>query len=384
MRVAFLAVCLVILAEAVAVLALVTFTLMKIQDARQAVGIGQPAPITRAASPLDALADAAKANLNVWDRHGPINILLMGLDIDDCTRAGGLTRRTDTLILVRVDPATERAAMMSIPRDLLVFVEGHGERKINTAHVVGMTKDNPDGGTELLKKTIEANLGLPVHRYIRVDIEGFKQIIDAVDGVDIEVGKNGLYDDAFPDGHCGTITINFKPGLQHMDSTHALQYARSRHSSSDFDRSRRQIQLLMAIRERGLRMNTLLDLHQLLPALPRTVTTDLSPAEIVALLPLAQKLDPATIARFPIDEHMVYDDSRLIDNGYQSVLILKQAEFNALRIRFLATGAHVPGLDDLTPTPSPRPPGPARAGKVKTAPKATSEVEATPEAGATP
>jgi LCP family protein required for cell wall assembly len=353
----FVAAALVILAEMVVVAAIVGATMLGGSPEQAVVNASQPT--AAAARPLPLPPSLADLDLSVWDNHGPINILLLGMDADDCARPGNqrtTLHRTDTIILVRVDPETKRAAMLSIPRDLLVLIERYGAKKINTAHLIGeMHPEDTGGGPALLKHTIEQNLRLPVHRYVRVDFAGFEQIVEALDGIDVDVPPSednptvGLYDTSYPDGHCGTMTISFPPGPQHMTAEQALQYARSRYSTSDFDRSRRQMQVLKAMRDKGLSLRGVLDLPELIPAWRNTVDTDLTPREVLALLPLARSLRPEVIPTYQIDQTLVHDDRMLIDNALQAVLILHPAAFEAIKARFLALEPPAPDVV-VTPT----------------------------------
>ena len=339
--------------SALTVVALVGYTLTRVADAPEAPPAPVADPIARA-QPVDLAADpAALVNaVDVWDKHGPVNILLLGLDMDDCAQPEGLTRRTDTIILVRVDPASGKAAMLSIPRDLYVYIDATyggvpvGAKKITTAHVYGTRFDEqgrevPHSGAELVKDTIRANLGITAHRYVRVDFAGFQQIVDALGGIEVEVQPSaenpsvGLYDDEYPDGHCGTMVVDFPPGRRTLDGAEALQYARSRKSTSDFDRSRRQMDVLLAIRERGTRVGVLLDLPKLIPALRDTIDTDLTPDEVISLANTARGIDPGDVLRLQMDENVTYNDMLVIDGAPQWLLRLRQQAFDALRAQFM-------------------------------------------------
>ena len=190
-----------------------------------------------------------------------INVLLLGID----RRGGkGWGYRTDTIIIVTVDPVQKTAGMLSIPRDLQVSIPGNGDDRINTANVWGYNNDYPGGGPALLKRTIETNFGIPIDYYIMADFQAFVEIIDTLGGIDVSVPTT-LHDTKYPDPKPGDLyafkTVHFDPGWQHMNGTRALEYARSRMSTSDFDRAKRQQLILVAIRDRALSLN-------LLPRLP--------------------------------------------------------------------------------------------------------------------
>jgi LCP family protein required for cell wall assembly len=300
--------------------------------------------ITAGQSPPQTTPDGVADETNVWDEHGPINILLLGLDADDCALPSGSPQRTDTMILVRIDPQTKKAAMLSIPRDLYVYIDGYGAKKINTAHVLGAASDMDDAaaGPELLRQVVQENLELPVHRYVRIDFEGFLKLIDdGLGGLTMDLPPSeydptvSLYDEQYPDGHCGTMTIQFEPGEHELTGEEALQYARSRKSTSDFDRSRRQMEVLMAIREAGTSASIIPRVPKLISALRDTIDTDLSNKEVLSLARIARGMSTEDIITLRIDENAVYDDMLVIDSVQQWVLVHRQDKLDDLRRQFL-------------------------------------------------
>lgn len=311
-------------------------------------------PVVRRAAPLEAVQadERLAASLKAWDRHGPINILLLGLDHDTCaagaTGADGVpeAHKADTMIVVRIDPATGRAGMMSLPRDLFVYVPGYGGKKLTMAHYLGdLAGYVPGDGPGLAMQVVRENFDIPVHRFVRIDFEGFKRIIDTVGPLTVDVPPSpfdptvGLVDSDYPDGSCGTMTISYPPGVQELDGERALQYARSRKSTSDFDRSRRQMQVLMALRERTVRPGIVFDIPKLLPALQSTVDTDLTTAEILSLGAIAPRIDPSSIVVIPIDENVVYDDMIEVDGVAQSILQRNPEAWRQARDRFMSLEA---------------------------------------------
>jgi len=212
------------------------------------------------------------------------------------------------MILVTVDPENKTAALLSIPRDLWVEIPGGlpgipRENRINTAHLYGELKGYPGGGPALAKRTVEKNFGVPVHYYALVNFKGLEQIIDALDGIDIDVEKP-IHDEAFPDDYCGTMVVDIPAGRQHMDGATALQYARSRHGSTDFDRARRQQKVLFAIRERALSLGILPKVPELYRAFGNTVSTDMKPWEIFALARIGAEIPLENIKTYVIDANM--------------------------------------------------------------------------------
>lgn len=349
----------VILAELLVIGGLVGYTVLLLTDEPETQEAIRPpvqvVPVVPEPTPDTLDLDGHRA----WDRHGPLNILLLGEDFDHCGAQMEVTHhKTDTMILVRVDPAAGTATMMSLPRDLYVIIPGHGPKKLTMAHYLGeLTEYEDGGGPGLLRDVIRSNFGLPVHRFVRIDFEGFKDIVDAVGPITVDVPADeqdptlGLYDDRYPDGSCGYMTIEFPPGANELDGEKALQYARSRYSTSDFDRSRRQMQVLESIRRAGMRPGVLLDLHKLAPALMDTVDTDLTPSEIFSLANVARKVDAGDVTRLLIDENVVYDEFVFIDNVDQWVLQRDPQAWDALLARFLGAESEVsvPRQDELLP-----------------------------------
>ena len=237
------------------------------------------------------------------------NILLLGID----RRGGrGWGYRTDTIIIVSVDQVNDTVSMLSIPRDLYLEIPGHGEDRINAANVYGYRYDYPGGGPALLMRTIEQNFQIPIDYYVMVDFDGFTQVIDTLGGVDVNVPRT-LHDTMYPDPRPGDPyaykTIHFDAGWQHLDGKRALEYSRSRMSTSDFARAARQQQVLLAIREKAVSLG-ILNLIPKLPALFATmgnmVKTDMTLGEMGDLAQLAPQIDLENIDTAVIQKPLVY------------------------------------------------------------------------------
>jgi LCP family protein required for cell wall assembly len=241
---------------------------------------------------------------------GRINLLLAGID----RRGGeGWGYRTDTILVFTLDPETGAAGLLSIPRDLQLPIPGHGEDRINTANVWGSQQGNVDGGPALLEATIESNFGIPIAGYLMVDFGTFAAIVDALGGIEIEVPK-ALHDTRYPDPRPGDPyaykTIHFDPGRQRMDGKRALEYARSRMSTSDFDRAKRQQLILLAIRERVLSLDAIPRWPLLAKTVLEGVRTDLSQAELLALTLLAAQIEPAELQQIVLEHPLVVSHRR--------------------------------------------------------------------------
>jgi len=242
--------------------------------------------------------EEGQMGLPQWGGKGRVNILILGTDRRD---TGERAARTDTMMVASLDPVAKSAVVFSIPRDLWVFIPGYGEGRINTAHFYGEL--NGGQGPLLAKETVEANLGIPIDYYVRLDFEGFKEMVDTLGGITIDV-EAPIRDDMFPDDDYGYRTIYIPAGRQEMDGEMLLQYVRTRHGGSDFERMRRQQQALRALAQRALN----LDLLPRLPALINTaldaISTDIQPLEILALANLGNQIGLDGLEMKAIDESL--------------------------------------------------------------------------------
>ena len=236
---------------------------------------------------------------------GRTNLLLLGID----RRAGsGWAYRTDTILVVTVDPGGGPAGILSIPRDLQLPIPGHGEDRINTANVLGSRPDDPHAGPALLRATIEDNFGVPIDGYVMIDFAAFVKIVDVLGGIDVEVPK-ALHDTRYPDPRPGDPyaykTVHFDAGAQHMDGTRAIEYARSRMSTSDFDRAKRQQMILLAIRKQALSPEGIVHWPSAATTVLSSVKTDLEVAELAGLALLAARIDPDGLEQVVLEHPLV-------------------------------------------------------------------------------
>ncbi|HHN93757.1 MAG TPA: LytR family transcriptional regulator, partial [Anaerolineae bacterium] len=163
--------------------------------------------------------------------------------------------------------------------------------KINTTYSKGVRHDYPGGGPALLKATIAYNFGIPIHYYARVGFDDFVKIVDALGGVDVAV--ECPLSDTFPDpdSPTGQTDVDWEPGIYHLDGKHALWYSRSRWSTSDFDRNRRQQQVLRGLYHQIVTLNLLTDLPRLWDTLQETVVTDMGLDDLLYLANIGARLD---------------------------------------------------------------------------------------------
>jgi len=232
-----------------------------------------------------------------------VNILFLGIDRRDNDPGPW---RTDTMILFSIDPTSKTISMLSIPRDLWVALPGlNRSDRINTAHVWGDQYQLPGGGPAFAKKTVQYNLGIPVHYYVRLDFAGFVKIIDAIGGIDVDVPRD-IIDDEYPTPDYGKMRLVIKAGRQHMDGELALQYARTRHQYGDIDRARRQQQIIAAARDKILSLDfPLARIPEQLSILGDSVQTDMNLEEMYAIAQAARQIPQENLQSGVIDETMV-------------------------------------------------------------------------------
>jgi LCP family protein required for cell wall assembly len=228
-----------------------------------------------------------------------VNILLLGRD----TAKGSGSYRTDVMIVVSINKTANSVTLLTIPRDLFVYIPGWTMNRINTASAHGDAIGYPGGGVALLEQTILYNLGLPIHGWARIDFDGFKQVIDILGGVDLPVSC-AMQDWRLKDPYDVSVDVQdadnwhlytVEPGVQHMDGDLALWYARSRKRSSDFDRSRRQHQVLRAMLDKGLQLNVLPRAPELYQQYVQIVDTDLGIGDVLQFVPMAAGIDRTRI-----------------------------------------------------------------------------------------
>lgn len=204
-----------------------------------------------------------------------LNVLLLGTD----ARPGEKDARTDTMMLVSIDRETKKIAMVSIPRDTIVDIDGHGTNKINTANIFG--------GADLARQTVEKLLGLEIPYYVKTNFNGFKEIIDVLGGVNIDVEKRMYYP---------AENINLKPGMQRLDGYNALGYVRFRHDAlGDISRSERQQKFLTALAKEMLRPANIIKAPILVPKLMAAVETNLGVSDAILVAKAASSLDANNI-----------------------------------------------------------------------------------------
>lgn len=254
-----------------------------------------------------------------------INIVLYGYGGDQ--HSGG--DLSDSIMLVSIQPIANHqpeVAEISIPRDWYVRIplkKGQStEQRINFAYAAGMLGEGPqpasavDAGAAVADPLLEHLLGVGINYFVGVDFDAFKQAVNAVGGVNIDVPA-GFTDNQYPagecdEGNCAYETVHFNAGVQHMNGATALIYARSRHGNngqgSDFARSRRQQQIIVALKAQIESVGGIGELPDVISALGDNVLTNLTIGDAEALYGLVQGVNPASIEHISIDDsNFLYD-----------------------------------------------------------------------------
>src|SRR5229473_4471373 len=248
-------------------------------------------------------------------KHGQqVNVLLLG--------RGGYENDapylTDSIMAVTIDPASSRVSMISIPRDLVVRMnlQDNGRiwiNKINAAYEVPYVNviccvasqyQGRDGGGYAAEHEVSKITGLEFDRHIAVDFKAFRDMVDALGGVDVCLTTN-LDDYSYPDYSGGYHPIHFKAGCQHLTGEQALQVARSRHAvqqaqSSDFGRARRQQDIMQAIKKKTTTVNGFAKAPQLLTALQKNIHTDMTISDMKAIYDWGKNLPDSSIIRIAL------------------------------------------------------------------------------------
>lgn len=262
-----------------------------------------PAPRATSRSRANARPTAAPsppAALAVSRVDKTMNVLLLGSD----RRPDDPVWRTDAMMIVFIDTANGRAAILSLPRDLFVDIPTRGGDRINIADFWGEYTKYPGGGPGLLKKVIADNFGIRVDHWARVDFEGFKQIVDTLGGIEVNVPCELQDDFVDPTSPTGFRRLQVDAGINHMDGDTALMYVRQRHNTGDISRARRQQQVVYALREKLLSPGTIPRLPALYQQLQDAVQTDFGTIDLPGLIQVGTSVNPADIRGRVIDETM--------------------------------------------------------------------------------
>lgn len=288
-------------------------------------------------APLDTTGTGVE--IPKWNGTDRVTLLLMGLDYRDWSE-GVDVPRTDTMILLTVDPLNKTAGMLSIPRDMWVNIPGFGYHRINTAYPLGEGSKLPGGGAGLAMKTVEQFVGVPVQYAALVDFNSFVKFIDTLGGLDMHIREEIIVD---PVGQGNTKKL--EPGVQALDGATVLAYARMRYTKDgDFDRSKRQQEVIMALRDQIVTFNQLPDLvaksPQLYKDLSSGIRTNLTLEQVIQLAWLGTQIDVGNIKRGVFDPHTdVNYVTAVTQDGTQEVLVPVPDRIRILRDTVFVSGS---------------------------------------------
>ena len=295
--------------------------------------------------PPDVVAQAPVVLLPDWQGTERINVLLLGIDQRDDEAKLNLPTRTDSMIVVSIDPVAKNAAMISFPRDLYLTIPGFGEQRINEAFPLGELYRVDGGGPGLAGRTLDLNFGLQVPYYAIVNFHGFETIIDTLGGIVVDVPRP-VKDDEYPTVDYGIERLYVSLGPQLMDGSFALKYARTRHKDNDIYRNSRQQQVLLAIRDRALRPDTFARAPTLVDQGLRTVKTNFTATELLALAKLASQIDNSAISSLVVQYPLVVDYRGV---GGAALLLPRKNDIRAAIRKTLDAGS--PLVSPATPAP---------------------------------
>lgn len=266
-----------------------------------------------------------------WTGTSRVNILLMGID----RRPGEpFISRTDSMMIVSIDPVEKSASILSVPRDLYVLIPGRGRDRINTAFVYGAAGNNPAGGATLSMQTVEYNLGVPINHYIMVDFAAVIQGVDTLGGIDVNVPLT-ISDPTYPSMNYGYDPLFIPAGFQHFDGEMALKYARTRHADNDFGRAQRQQQVILAAREKALSLgfsSLIAKAPILYQQMEQGVRTDLSLDQILRLATTVGDIPSEKINQDVLD--FDYVTSYRTEAGAQVLILINERASPLIRRLF--------------------------------------------------
>lgn len=234
------------------------------------------------------------AGMELCPGQQQVNVLVLGTDE---RREGG---RADTIILAMIRKDTHRAAAISIPRDLMVRMEGYGTEKINAVYALNKAKGT---GEIMTAEAVSRILGVPVDYYVKTDVTKFPRLFDAFDGLDIYVDRDMEYDDNW-----GGLHIHLKQGMQHLNGKQIEGFVRHRHdddgrASTDYERNQRQQYVLKELLRQKGNLASAARLPRIVSALQDMIKTDMTLPELVALGMLARQIDTSQIISRMLPTH---------------------------------------------------------------------------------
>jgi LCP family protein required for cell wall assembly len=304
---------------------------------------GSAPTATPTAEPTVEGSPVPEVSIPPWDGKKRLNILLIGADV----QGGG--HNTDTLITVSIDPVTKQVAMFSLPRDMtnVPLPAGAPRRfwgatygqKINSLYAENRNRSDlwpgkkAVRGYNALKATLGELYGLDIRYFVEVNFDGFRKVLNELGGVTVNV-QVPVVEDNYPAAGGVDRRLYIPSGLQHMNGTEALRYARSRHTTSDFDRAARQQRLLLSLREQADPQQLIPRLPELVKALKGAVKTDIPVDQLDELLGLASSVDTTNISSYVFQPPLYGSETRPgapVYKMFPNVQRIRQAVKNAFK-----------------------------------------------------
>lgn len=257
-----------------------------------------------------------------WSGRERITILLLGID-QRCDEEG--PAHTDSMMLLTIDPVGLSASLVSLPRDLWVNIPDIGVDRINQAFYYGELYELPGGGPTLATETMELLLGVPIQYFVTVNFDAFVEVVNLIGGIEIDVPEE-INDQTYPDRCYGYDPFYLESGVQRLDGSAALKYARTRATfGGDVDRAGRQQAVILAVRDQIMQLDMVTQLiaqaPQLWQTLQENVRTNMSLEEAVQLALLVQEIPRERIQSSVIDFNYVYDETT--PNGRQVLVPIR-------------------------------------------------------------
>ncbi|MFK7801252.1 MAG: LCP family protein [Anaerolineae bacterium] len=306
-------------------------------------------------APIQAITKNGEANVEetvqdetvplvqeAWTGSGRVTILLMGID-RRCDEIGPV--RTDSMMLLTVDPIGKTAAILSLPRDLWVEIPGFGVERINQAHYFGEIFEYPGGGPALAVDTVEAILGTDIHYFATVNFEAFVEVVDLLGGITLDIPE-AIDDPTYPDECYGFDPFSIGTGEQTLDGSAALKYARTRATQNgDIARADRQQQVVLAVRDAAVSQvaELIIKAPRVWDALSQNVSTTMQLEEALQLAWLLPEIPRENIRSGVIGDDYVY---KVQNSDLQFVLVPRRQAIRDLRDSLFA----LPGTPELQDT----------------------------------
>ncbi len=290
---------------------------------------GAPAEPTDAVpTPVPSAVGSLAPTLPPWDGKERLNILAVGVDARD----GDVSSfNTDTLIVISIDPVTSQVAMFQVPRDMVdVPVPANARAlwgstyagKINSWYNQNRNRTDlwpgksvTSRGFNALKALLGELYGLDIRYYVKVDFGGFRDAINTLGGLQVNV-QMPVYESLYPSGGGFLTRLYIPAGPQHMTGAEALRYARSRHRSTDFDRGRRQQRVIVSLKDQMSVQAIFANLDQLLDDVGRSVKTDIPVGELPKMLSLADEVDTKNIRSYVFSPNVYATEYAASSRGY--------------------------------------------------------------------